>query len=52
MVTETQFLEQGFQPETQELSGRWTTLMGFLTGNPQNPITEAGFPNGNFNCNF
>ncbi len=36
MVTETQILEQSFQPETQELSGIWTTLdLGFLTGKPE-----------------
>ena len=36
MVMETQFLDQGFRPETQELSGRRTALnLGFLTGNPE-----------------
>ena len=36
MVTETQFLDQGFHPETQELSGWRTALnLGFLTGNPE-----------------
>ena len=36
MVTETQFLDQGFPPETQELSSGWTTLnLGLLTGNPE-----------------
>ncbi len=36
MVKETQFLDQGFRPETQELSG-WQTALnsGFLTGNPE-----------------
>ncbi len=36
MVTETQFMNQGFRPEIQELSGRQTALnLGFLTGNPE-----------------
>ena len=36
IVTETQFLEQVFCPETQEFSGKWTTLsLGFLTENPE-----------------
>ena len=36
MVTETQFLDQGFRLETQELSGRWTAFtLGFLSGNPE-----------------
>ncbi len=36
MVMENQFLDQGFGPETQELSGGWTTLnLGLLTGNPE-----------------
>ena len=35
-VTETQFLEQVFRPETQELSGNLTTAnLGLLTGNPE-----------------
>ena len=36
MVTETEFLDQTFRPETQELSGQQTDLnWGFLTGNPE-----------------
>ena len=35
MVKKTQFLDQGFRSETQELSGRRTALnLRFLTGNP------------------
>ncbi len=34
MVAESQILGQGFRPETQELTGRWTTLnLGLLVGN-------------------
>ncbi len=36
MVKETRFLDQGFQLETHELSGKLTTLnLGFVTGNPK-----------------
>ena len=36
MVTETRFLDQGFQLEIQELSCQQTVLyLGFLTGDPE-----------------
>ena len=36
MVTEIQFLDQGFRLETPKLSGRRTALyLRFLTGNPE-----------------
>ncbi len=36
MLTEMQFLDQGFRPETLELSGRQTALnLGFQTGKPE-----------------
>ena len=36
MVTETQFLDQVFRPEIQELSGQRTALnLSFLIGNPE-----------------
>ncbi len=36
MVKDTQILDQGFRPETQELSGQQTALnLGFLTGNTE-----------------
>ncbi len=36
MVTETQFLDQGFRPETQELSSwRRALNLAFLTGNAE-----------------
>ena len=58
MMTETQFVDQGFQPETEELSGLDSLILGFSDRKPRNcrgnPNTETGFPNGNpnFNHNF